>query len=58
MLKERVVRDPTVPAALERLGLLLTVVTLESRPEEPWLRRPGEKVKRAEVVCVMEHEDT
>lgn len=59
LLSERAVRGAMLPAVLGRLGLLLTVVTLELWPEEPWLSRPVEKKpQRSEVVCVMEHKDT
>lgn len=53
LLSERVVRDPMLAAVLERLGLLLMAVALESRPEEPWLRRPVEKKKnqKDEKLC-------
>lgn len=53
LLSERVVRDPTLAAVVGRLGLLLTVIALESRPEEPRLRRPGKKKKRSEIQVKM-----
>lgn len=52
LLSERALRDPAVPAVLGRLETLLAVVTVELRPEEPRLSRPGEKTHPKIRNCV------